>query len=43
VQKRSPSLFTGPALMGLAGLLITCAWIYVLFAIIPAVAQALFG
>jgi len=43
VEKRSHSLFTGPALMGLAGLLITCAWIYVLFTMIPAVAQAVFG
>ena len=43
MEKRSHSLFAGPALMGLAGLLITCAWIYVLFAIVPAVAQAVFG
>jgi len=42
VEKRSHSLFAGPALMGLAALLITCAWIYVLFALIPAIA-GLFG
>lgn len=43
MNKRGHSLFAGPALLGLAGLLITCAWIYVLFAVIPAVTRAVFG
>jgi hypothetical protein len=43
VDKPSLSLFFGPALMGLAALLVTCGWIYLLFAVIPSVTRMLFG